>query len=65
MPLKKPFSPVGAVPALDVPALPLGTVSGCSLAAVPRMPLALAKLSSVALLLENKLWEQQPGSPVD
>lgn len=67
MSLKKLFSPVWITPALDIAVLPQGTISGCSLEAMPRSFLVLANLtlSSAALLPEGKLWEQHPRSPVD
>jgi len=52
---KQLFSPVWIAPALDIPALPQGTISGCSLEAVPRSLLALAISCSALLLFSQRI----------
>lgn len=53
--LKKLFSPVWIVAALDITVLPQGTISGCSLEVVPRSLLALANLCSALLLFSQRI----------
>lgn len=53
--LKKLFSPVQIALALDITVLPQGTISGCSLEAVPRSLLALANLCSALLLFSQRI----------
>lgn len=52
--LKKLFSPIRITPALDITVLPQGTISGCSLEAVPRSHLALANSRSPLPLFSQR-----------
>lgn len=53
--LKKLFSPVQIAPALDITVLPQGTISGCSLEAMPRSLLELVNLRSALLLFSQRI----------
>lgn len=71
--LKKLFSPIRITPALDITVLPQGTISGCSLEAVPRSHLALANSRSPLPLFSQRrshgsnalglLWTDPSSAP--